>query len=147
MADAVGLATSILALVSAAYKSCKALNDAILSLDDAPAHVVVIADDLEDFYSVLGILTSALEDDESAAGVLEPAMSGHLSQVLRHCLEVFKAIRLILGEYDDRNRSIVGLSVWKRIKWTFKEKEVEDARKDLSHCKLTLNMVISVANW
>ena len=144
MADAIGLAASILALVSATYKSCKTLNDTISGLEDAPGHVIAIADDLQDFYSILGALQSALEDE---AGVIEPAMSGHLSQVLKHCLEIFKATSSIVGEYDDRNRSIVGLSAWKRLKWTFKEKEVDDARKNLMHCKLTFNTAISVASW
>ena len=147
MAEAVGLAASILTIVSAAYKSCKALNDTIIRIDDAPKHVFAIANDLEDFYQVLGTLQTILEEGDFRARMIEPVILDQLSQVLQRCLEIFKVMTLIIAEYDHRNRSIIGLHVWKRIKWDFKEKEVEEARKELSQCKLTLNMALSVANW
>ena len=74
-------------------------------------------------------------------------MSGQLSQVLRHCVGIFKTTSIILAEYDDRSKSSASPHFWKRMKWTFKEKEIEEARKELVQCKLTLNMAISVANW
>ena len=147
MAEAVGLAASVMTLVSVAYKSCKSLIDTITRLDDAPKHVHAIANDLEDFYHLLGTLQAVLDEEDSAAGIIEPAMSGHLSQALKHCLEVLKTTNLIIAEYDDRDRSIVGLHLWKRVKWTFKEKEIDDVRKELAQCKMTLNMAVSVANW
>ena len=147
MAEAVGLAASIITLVSLAYKSCKNLSDSITRMEDAPKHVFAIANDLEDLYSLLGTLQAVLEEGDSLAATLEPAMSGNLSQVLSHCLNIFKATNIIVAEYDNRNHSIIGMHAWKRLKWSFMEKEIQDARRELAQCKLTLNMAVSVATW
>ena len=101
--------------------------------------------DLEDFYLVLGTIQAILDDKDSAQGILQPMTSENLVGVLKNSMVVFSDISAIVKSYTTQGNS-VDSSRWQRLKWTFKEKDVEDLRKTLLAHKMTLNMAISVAN-
>ena len=145
MAEAIGAASSVITLVITAYQSCKTLYDTLSTLRNAPKHIRYISCDLEDFYLVLGTIQAIADDKDSAQGILQPMTSENLIGVLKNSLVVFSDISAIVNSYTIQGNS-VSSSKWQRLKWSFKEKDVEDLRKTLLAHKMTLNMAISVAN-
>lgn len=104
-----------------------------------------ISGHLHDFYLVLGTIQAILDDDDSAKGILQPATSETLQKVLKSSLAVFADISALIKPYSHQVNK-VDASKWGRLKWTFKEKDVEDLRRTLLAHKMTLNMAIAVAN-
>lgn len=145
MAEAVGVASAVITLVSAAYTSCRTLYETLGGIRDTPMHIHSISGDLEDFYCVLGTIQAILDDPDSAPGLLLPTTSENLTRVLKNSLTVFSDVSMIIQSYTTQGNA-VNVSAWQRLKWTFKEKEIDDLRKSLLAHKMTLNMAISVAN-
>ena len=145
MADAIGLTAAILTLVTTAYSSCQKLYSTFDGIRDAPKHIAVITKDLEDFYLVLGTIQALLDDDEFSAGIVQYAQSKNLCKVLEDCISVFKDFEIIISEYQAHSKD-PAFRTWQRLKWTFKESKIKDLRTNLSGCKATLNLAISIAN-
>ena len=145
MAEAIGAASSVITLVITAYQSCKTLYDTLSAIRHAPTHIHHMSCDLEDFYLVLGTIQAILDDKDSAQGILQPMTSDNLVGVLKNSMVVFSDISAIVKSYTTQG-NFVDSSRWQRLKWTFKEKDVEDLRKTLLAHKMTLNMAISAAN-
>ena len=144
-AEAVGLASSLTNLVATAYSSCQKLDSTFEGARNAPKHIKALSSDLEDFYLVLGTLQALIDDDESSSSVIRQASSLNLCNVLENCISIFKNIRIVASEYQiHHKRSEPG--AWHRLKWTFREPDIDGFRKDLMGCKATLNTTISVAS-
>ena len=146
MAEAVGLSSAILSLVTTVYSSCRELYNTFDGVRNAPKHIAIISNDLQDFYLVLGTVQALFDDEEFSAGILQYAQSGNLCKVLEDCISVFKDINNIISEYQAHNKD-PAIGTWQRLKWTFKESEIKGLRSNLIGCKATLNLAISVANW
>ena len=145
MAEVIGLASGIATLVAATCTSCQTLSNAIDGIKNAPKHAAIIGNDLKDFYRVLGTLQALLDDEESAAGVVQSATSENLSRVLESSMSIFADINGLIGDFSSRGSS-TEVKLWRRVRWTFKEKEVGELRRNLTAHKITLNLAISVAN-
>ncbi|KAL6716718.1 hypothetical protein ACLMJK_006286 [Lecanora helva] len=145
MAEATGAASGILALLATAYKSCKELHKVLRGMKNTPRHLHTLSKDLEDFYLVLGSIQAIIDDGQSEWGMLDSAASNSLDAVLRSSIEIFSDINTTLKPCTIKGQSM-GLSAWKRLKWSFKEKEIERVRMRLLDNKMTLNMAVSVAN-
>ncbi|KAJ4394791.1 hypothetical protein N0V93_004011 [Gnomoniopsis smithogilvyi] len=62
MAEAVGLAGSLVGIATVAYDSCKKLSDAVQGFRNAPENLNSIVGDLESFRNLLDSLKSDLRD-------------------------------------------------------------------------------------
>ena len=60
MAEAIGVASAIITLVSTAYATCRKLHSNFDGMINAPKHIRIISSDLQDFYLVLGTLQALL---------------------------------------------------------------------------------------
>ena len=145
MAEVIGLTSAILSLVTTAYSSCQTLYSTFDGVRNAPKHIAVISNDLEDFYLVLGTIQALLDDEEFSAGIVQYAQSQNLCKVLEDCVAVFKNLETIISEYQAHSKD-PAIRTWQRLKWTFKESEIKNLRRNLSGCKATLNLAISTAN-
>ena len=145
MAEAIGLTSAILSLVTTAYSSCQKLYSTVDGVRNAPKHIALISSDLEDFYLVLGTFQALLDDEEFSAGIVQYAQSENLCKVLEDCVVVFKNLETIISEYQAHGKD-PAISTWQRLKYKFKESEIKDQRRNLSDCKATLNLAIAAAN-
>ena len=145
MAEAIGLTSAILSLVTTAYSSCQKLYSTFDGVRNAPKHIAVISNDLEDFYLVLGTIQALLDDEEFSVGLVQYAQSKNLCKVLEDCISVFKDFETIISEYQAHSKD-PATGTWQNLKWTFKESKIKDLRRNLSGCKATLNLAISTAN-
>ena len=119
-------------------------------IKNAPKHISAVQTDLQEFDRLLGTLQTILEESGSQGETIESAMSGNLSQVLNSCIESFEVLSVIVTECEtrqSRKRTKGVKRVLKRVKWNYKEKEVENARRDLAQSKLTPNTAVSLAIW
>ena len=145
MAEVIGLASGIATLIAATYTSCQTLSNTIDGIKSAPKYVGVIGKDLQDFYRILGTLQALLDDGESTAGIVQSATSENLSRVLENSISIFADINKIVSDFSSHGSS-TEVKLWRRIRWTFKDKEVGELRRNLTAHKITLNLAISVAN-
>ena len=145
MAEAIGAVSAVMTLVATAYTLCKNLHDIIKRIRNTPRSLYVLSRDLEDFYLVLGTLQSILDSRESTQGMLRAVTTQSLERALQDSVGVFSDINIVVGN-PTKKGNVINYPVWKRIKRTFKEKEVVNLRKMLLDHKMTLNMAISVAN-
>ncbi len=145
MAEAIGVASAVTTLIATAYKSSKTLYYILSGIKNAPRHLHLLSCGLEDLYLVLGTIQAMLDDQESAQGILQSTASENLTNVLQNSLDVLSRISMIVKAYASGGTSM-DISTWQRVKWTFKEKEIDDLRKRLLDHKITLNLTISVAN-
>ncbi|KAL8828279.1 MAG: hypothetical protein Q9191_002674 [Dirinaria sp. TL-2023a] len=145
MADAIGLSSALIALAATAYKSCQTLHNAIDGFRSAHEQILTLSSDLEGFYLVLGTLQTVLQDEASSGAMVERVMSEGLSKALRDSMDVFKKISAVVGKYQAPD-STSPPGTLQKAKWTFDEKKLADLRRELSECKVTLNIAISVAN-
>ncbi|MCJ1266405.1 Ubiquitin [Lobaria immixta] len=149
MAEIVALASAVISLGNVTYNSCKVLLDTISGIKNAPKHIHVLLNDLEDLCLVLDTLQALFNDDEFSVGSSpsdpRSATFHNLATVLKNCLTIFGDIQAIVQNYRSQG-TLIDLGIWKNFKWTFKEKEMEGYRRDLVNHKMTLNIAISVAN-
>lgn len=87
---------TITTLVGQAFTISKQIYSTINHIIAAPKHIKVIANDLEDFYNILGTLKGYLEDEALSLGVLHPATSNSLESVLRNPMTVFTEINEVI---------------------------------------------------
>lgn len=140
-----GLASALNTLVATAYSACQKVDSTFGGARNAPKHIKALSSDLEDFYLVLGTLQALLDDEDFSSGVIRQATSLNLCKVLENCIATFKNIKIVASEYQTHHKSSEPRT-WQRLKWTFRESEISDFRRDLMGCKATLNMSISMAN-
>ena len=145
MAEAIGLSSAILSLVTTAYSSCQKLYSTFDGVRNAPKHITVISNDLENFYIVLGTVQALLDDEDSSAGMVQYAQSKNLCKVLEDCILIFKDFETIISEYQAHSKD-PAIGTWQSLKWTFKESKIKNLRSNLSDCKATLNLAISRVN-
>ena len=145
MAEIVGIASGIVTLVSAAYKTCGTLHKTLEGCRSAHAGIRALASDLEGFYLVLGTLRGVLEDEISSAAAAEAVMSGSVSKVLDQSMELFKEISTLVGTFNCSEHKFAQ-EVWLKVLWNFQQKKLAAYRSQLMECKLTLNIAIAVAN-
>ena len=183
MAEVIGIASGLLTLVNTTIRSCKTLYRFVNDFKEASAHMRMILSDLQDLENVLQTLEALLKDDDLAHGVISPASSLNLEDVLYRCDLVLKETDAQLKELQQERSKAIQEEIqslrqqhqkeqkqerlkeidsrlqelqieekhrrskaWNRLKWTFKKDVWEDLRERLAQCKLTLNLVISVAN-
>ena len=145
MAEAVGLTAAIITVVKTAYSSCQELYRAFDGVRNAPKHIATISNDLQDFYLVLGTMQTLLDDEEFSAGIVRQAQSANLCKVLEDCILVFKDFNTIICEYQAHDKGSA-TGTWQRLKWAFKESEIQGFQHHLVAYKITLNLAISMAN-
>ncbi|KAI9690587.1 MAG: hypothetical protein M1822_009550 [Bathelium mastoideum] len=145
MAEPLGLATAIGSLISYAYKISKTTYEAIDGIRKAPKHLSFISDDLKVFYSNLGTLYGYLSEDDTATGVLHPAVSLELKDVLRNCIAIVEELKAFINEYT-KDEATGSAAKWHYAQWPWKEKEVTRLREHFSTNKMTLSCVISSIN-
>ena len=72
-------------------------------------------------------------------------MSDGLSKALEESMEIFKKISAVVATFQaPEHDSSPGN--FQKAKWAFKEKTVDHLRKELTECKITLNIAICIAN-
>lgn len=138
MADAIGAASGLLALVVFAYKSGTKLYDTIQGFKSLPRLARELLTDLAGLNAVLQRLEAAGIDVDVDLSALEATLIQ-----CRHACEEFEAELVKYSSRSDGGRS--SFRDWARF--TYKGGEgVEDFKKKLFGYKATITVALSVAN-
>ena len=136
MADAVGLASSLITLIATAYTLCQTVYNVFSGVHDAPRHIRNVQRDLEDLYNVLGTLSTIVQGNDEANSSADSFVSQDLENSLETSLSALRDLGEAIGEYK-RCGSITQVGKWQRWKWTFQEKKFKDLGQTLNAQKIT----------
>jgi hypothetical protein len=144
MAEPIGVISGIIGLLLAATKLSTAISHQIDAIRGVPRTLQLLSTDLKAFRSVLDTLKSSLDREDTANGVLHPAVTDELQRVLGESVRVFAAL-------DERLRSCLKdagskMGVWRRVRMSLKMREFKEVREELMVQKATLNVTVTVAN-
>ncbi|KAF4441586.1 hypothetical protein F53441_11990 [Fusarium austroafricanum] len=146
MAEAVGLAASLIGLLTTAYKLSRTIYGAVDSISSAPVHIKAVSSDTKAMFSVLGTLSSYLDDEDNAMGVLHRVVAADLGEVLTNSISVLKELHILVGEFIKCESRGQNVGKWNSLRLHFKETEVKQWREQLVAHKITLSVAISMAN-
>ncbi|KAM0424752.1 hypothetical protein ACHAPT_010062 [Fusarium lateritium] len=147
MAESVGLAASLITLLGTAYKLSKSIYGTVDSISAAPTHIRAVSSDAKAMFSVLGTLSSYLNDEDNAMGVLHRVVAADLGDVLTNSISVLKELQILVGEFvKGENTGGQSIGKWKSIRLHFQEAEVKQWREQLVAHKITLSVAIAMAN-
>lgn len=144
MPEPLSIAVGVTSLLANSYKFSKDIYELIDGIQSAPNHIRNISDDLKALYSTLGTLDSLLRDEHISRNTLIRDLSANLEEALKNCVRVFREVGLVVNEYVGADGT-TSSGVWRKMKWTFKEKEVGALRDHLITYKATCMMAINTA--
>jgi len=133
MAEAVGVAAGILALVTTAYSSTQALYKTIQDFRHAPQDIQHIAKEVEDLRGVLDLLKQKVHHLKDTIG---------LEEALKGCTAACSEFRQMIEE-SNKHRKGERHSTRDRVAWIYKgKKQSKDFRTALASYKDTLNIAL-----
>ncbi|KAK6501769.1 hypothetical protein TWF481_009595 [Arthrobotrys musiformis] len=161
MAEAIGLASGILALASAAIKTTKAVVDLINGIKDAPSHISDLQHDVQSLRSILLRLETAEKQRLATAAhnskrnsnaslpVAGAAMEDAYDTIrdqLKHCKTVLKGVEDELEPVTTQMKGGKKQIVWASICVAFSEKAIKEHSSRLYKAKteLLITMVIDI---
>ncbi len=142
MAEAIGLTASLITLMTVAYTSCKTLHVTYSSIRGAPKQIQRISYDLDQFSYAAEAPSWLLDHEGSIPEAFDASRFVGLEKALLTSLSVFAELRAVLDAFKQSGPTS-GMSKRKRLKWTFKEKEIVDLRETLNAQKLNLDLAFS----
>lgn len=145
MSDPLGGSASVIAVITLAYQSCKALNDVIGSFVNAPKTLQHLRGDLD----VLQHLIRSIQS------VVDGATKAQLSVDQETCIvELVPGVQSCQGACDDFTQKlskITSHSKDNQVSWLdrtrihFNEKDIIILKSRLGDCKNTLDIALGVA--
>lgn len=142
MAEAVGLASSAVAIVQLTWDSCRTLNDTIRRYRNAP----------EKLRNLRGDLGTLLQLIQSLKGQLEPSMSSGQLNALEALRPAIQGCQQLCNEFTKRISDLTSHSkpnyICKRdrIRFHFHDTEIMLLKERLLQYKLTFDIALNVAS-
>ncbi|KAK6362156.1 hypothetical protein TWF730_005853 [Orbilia blumenaviensis] len=158
MAEAIGLASGILALASAAIKTTRTVVELINGIKDAPEHISDLQYDVQELHSILLRLETA-EKHRQATNKSNNSKSGSkdgadapaddesaITDQLKRCKTVLQAVEVDLKPILTQMAGSKKQIVWASVCIAFTEKSIKDHSARLTKAKdgLVLTLVLDI---
>lgn len=142
--DPLSITSSVIAVTSLAYNSCKALNDIIKGLTNTPDTLQTLRNSLDAFEAVIRPLERDLSGLEDA--VFSPEQQASLralSPVVRSCRSTCDEFTRLTGltSHSDEQR----IALRDRIRLHFHDNDVRLLKENLAQCQRTLSDALGYA--
>lgn len=146
MAEALGLAASIIAIATLAYDSSKRLFEILDGIQKAPKAISEPKTDIGALQQLLKSLSSEVEGTDDAdlpdrfkkyLEELKPSLEGCTNA----CIQFEEKISKITSHSDEKHTSFRD-----SVRLQFQEKEILTFRYRLASCKATLNIALTMAH-
>ncbi|KAK6505814.1 hypothetical protein TWF481_007705 [Arthrobotrys musiformis] len=159
MAEALGVATGVIALASAAIKTTRAVIEIINGIKDAPKHVTDLQYDVQSLHSTLTELEAAEKQrlaDTAASNpssgkddkgkVVSDAGYDRIKDQLKHCKTVLKSVEDELRPVLEQMKGGKKQVVWASICVAFTEKTIKEhsSRLEKARSGLIFTMIIDI---
>ncbi|KUI52654.1 hypothetical protein VP1G_00118 [Cytospora mali] len=142
MAEAVGLASSVIAVAQLTWETCKMLNDTIKGFHNAPAKLKNLRSDLSTLLQLLASLRSYLVQTISAGHTSIP---DGLKPALQGCQKLCDEFLQRITELTSHSRPTY-ISKRDRIRFHFNDTEITHLKDRLVQYKLTFDIALNVAS-
>lgn len=134
--EVIGGIASIAQLAGTVYTISKTLYEVGESLSNAPSDIKDLARDLETFSDELRLLSTLLHGKDGC----------YADQVYRLTAKIIGDCATICTKIDRIIRKLRSGSVWSKVKWLYKEKEIMKLLASLRDLKLSLMGTLSVVS-
>ncbi|KAL2817083.1 hypothetical protein BDW59DRAFT_135032 [Aspergillus cavernicola] len=142
MAEAIGLATGVIAIAEAGFKLSKTLYDVGSSIAHARTELTDLAGELDNFAAVLMSVGEIVQKGSSGNNG-DFQQSEHLvrttKQVLKRCGVEFEKIRQMVHLPPGGSKSIPS---WDRLRWPFHKSKTAKLKVSLEYSKSSLMLML-----
>jgi hypothetical protein len=132
--EVIGGIASIVQLATTVYTISKTLYEVGEALSNAPSDIKDLARDLETFSEELHLYSSLLNEKNGRYG----------DRIYRLTAKIIGDCATICAKIDRILRKLRSRTVWARVKWLYKEKEILKLLARLRHLKLSLMGTLNV---
>jgi hypothetical protein len=144
--EALAITNTTLTIAVNAFKACQNAYSLVQNIRNAPKQIQRLTTDIQGLYQVLGLLQTALTEDNVASARLPSQMIQDLEVLLGTCTRLCRDITSILNPFVGFDGEVKGRT-WRNLKWEmFNKSDVEVLQKTLETCKLTISMAVSSLN-
>jgi hypothetical protein len=146
MAEAIGLAASVIGIATLACSSSKALYELLDGIYEAPQTLKFLKTDLDALQKLLSSLEAELKHkpDETLSDGLEKCLK-EIEPSLKGCLTACDEFKLKLSKIVSHSTE-QHTSLRDKVKLQFQEKEITAFRYRLASYKATVNIALSFAS-
>lgn len=142
MAEPLSIATGVTSLVFTTFKLARSTKDFLDSIAGAPTTIKTIWSDVDALSLVLHELQTLLEEPQTARMLAYSRMVDILPGPLDNFTDCLNRLKNAVAKYVQP--SGVARRNWRRVTWTFREKEFADLQQRLGNCKESLMLGISM---
>jgi hypothetical protein len=144
--EALAITNTTLSIAVTAFKACQNAYSLVQNVRNAPKQIQRLTTDVHGLYQALGLLQTALEQDNVATARLPSQMILDLEVLLGTCTKLSCDIISLLNPFVGTDGVARG-GTWRNFKWeVFKKSDVEVLQQTLETCKLTISMAVSSLN-
>lgn len=145
MVEPLSIVAGIVSLTKVAVQSALQTKQFIDRIQGAPHALKNLSSDLNALYLVLGTLQAYLDNPRVNADPVYAAFMPMLSEPLSNCVSAFQDITKLINPFI-KSTGDPNQSEWRKLKWTFREREVMNMQTILISYKHSLDIAIAVAN-
>lgn len=144
--EALAIMNTTLSSTVAAVKALQYTYSLVQDIRNAPEQIKQLTADVQGLSQVLGLLQTALEEDNVANDRL-PAQTIQILEVLRgRCTELSSRIGSILKPFLGQDGTPRG-GTWRNLRWgVLKKHDAEDLQRTLETSKSTIDLAVSSLN-
>ncbi|KUJ15849.1 uncharacterized protein LY89DRAFT_734995 [Mollisia scopiformis] len=145
--EALLITNTTLSITVKAFTTCQQAYSLVRGIKDAPKHIQRLSTDILGLYQVLGLLQTALTNDNGQNAQLPRQMVQDLEALLDTCTQLSIDVMTVVNPLLTAGGEVKG-GIWKSISWElFKKNDLVNLQQTLATCKLTINMAISALNF
>ncbi|KUI71401.1 hypothetical protein VM1G_06957 [Cytospora mali] len=142
MAEAVGLASSVIAVAQLTWETCKVLNDTIKGFQNAPEKLKNLRSDLSTLLQLLASLRGYLVQ---AAAAGHTSIPDGLKPALQGCQKLCDEFLRRINELTSHSTPVY-ISKRDRVRFHFNDTEITHLKDRLVQYKLTFDIALNVAS-
>jgi len=144
--EALAITNTTLSIAVAAFRACQSAYSLVQNIRNAPKQIQRLTNNVHGLYQVLGLLQTALEQENVTTARLPSQMIQDLEALLGTCTKLSCDIIATLNPFVGLDGTVKG-GTWKNLKWEMSKKsDVEILQQTLETCKLTISMAVSSLN-
>jgi len=140
MADAGGLIASISGISIALIKLLSTLSQFVDEVAQAPLDVQRLSNQLSNLYSSLGETRIALHRAQNS-NLDQGDLQEKIQYTLSDCEEIIRLLEGIVEKAKRKEVKYVGSTKWARVKFTFKEQQINIVSDRLSYYTVVLKSI------
>ena len=143
--DPLSISAGIVGFVGYSLHTARKVKEFVDGIEGAPRAVKALSSDVCALYDVLNEFSKVLNDPAFREGSAKTGLFVTLQRPLENCTNSLEDVKNKIRPFT-KPTGDPKVSRWRSVAWTFKEKEVEVLRGQLTAYKASLDIALSVAS-